>query len=101
MLRSSYYGPGQAKIYLECFQTNFKGVLVLQFLSVYECFTVSSVIILVFYSHINVHDWIIWILCATSVRYSVPSRFLDEYRNWTNCTFGLYPSSGVSKNWGI
>jgi hypothetical protein len=20
---------------------------------------------------------------------------------WTNCTFGLYPSSGVSKNWGI
>jgi len=21
--------------------------------------------------------------------------------SWTNCTFGLYPSSGVSKNWGI
>jgi hypothetical protein len=20
---------------------------------------------------------------------------------WTNCTFGFYPSSGVSKNWGI
>jgi hypothetical protein len=20
---------------------------------------------------------------------------------WTNCTFGIYPSSGVSKNWGI
>jgi hypothetical protein len=20
---------------------------------------------------------------------------------WTNCAFGLYPSSGVSKNWGI
>jgi hypothetical protein len=20
---------------------------------------------------------------------------------WANCTFGLYPSSGVSKNWGI
>jgi hypothetical protein len=24
---------------------------------------------------------------------------LEQY--WTNCTFGIYPSSGVSKNWGI
>jgi hypothetical protein len=33
--------------------------------------------------------------------YSPVGPLPDESHNWTNCTFGLHPSSGVSKNWGI
>jgi hypothetical protein len=38
--------------------------------------------------------------------FGVSDRVLHPYKKhvklyWTNCTFGLYPSSGVSKNWGI
>jgi hypothetical protein len=36
-------------------------------------------------------------------RTRIVTRQREKYyiQYWTNCTFGLYPSSGVSKNWGI